>query len=278
MKFTQLKLIADCISHGDMVGASDAIDKALEGETGKNWNRDLRKLQETLADQQPRFKVLAADGNSKLPFVAFSALPGEGFCPGAGDCLQFCYSFRAWRYPAAFARQAQNSVLMKTDAGRKAILDALDAVGTEPRDFRLYVDGDFGSVDEVAFWMGALDERPHLQAYGYSKSWSQLIAFGAWYEFPENYQLNLSSGSIHGADMEERVSALPITRGRFVAVPVGHKVRAADHGNREHQKMLREVYGRKAFTCPGKCGSCTNNGHACGSKRFAGIDIIIAVH
>jgi hypothetical protein len=26
------------------------------------------------------------------------------------------------------------------------------------------------------------------------------------------------------------------------------------------------------------CGNCTKSGHACGSDRFNGVDIIIAVH
>ena len=38
------------------------------------------------------FKV----GNSKLPFLNFSTLPGST-CPGAGECLNYCYSFKSWR-------------------------------------------------------------------------------------------------------------------------------------------------------------------------------------
>ena len=59
------------------------------------------------------FSVFAAAGNMKLPFYAFSSLPGFD-CPGAGACLYgeneftpenfrkgWCYSFTGWRYPAA---------------------------------------------------------------------------------------------------------------------------------------------------------------------------------
>ena len=276
MKFSNLQAIADRIAASDLTGAAEAIDTALVAETGTDWNKFLRRLQATLIDGRPRFSIFAADGNSKLPFVAFSSLPGRGFCPGAGDCLQFCYSFRAWRYPAAFCRQAQNAALLHTAGGRAAILAALDAFGTDPRDFRLYVDGDFSDAADVAFWMAAIRQRPHLRTYGYSKSWAELLSFAG--EWPTNYKLNLSSGSRHPKSVENDVAALPIVRGRFVAVPVGRKVRAADHGDRAHQAALREVYGKKAFTCPGKCGACTPKGHACGSARFAGIDIIIAVH
>lgn len=281
MKFDTLRGIAAAIAAGNMADVQAAISAALETETGPAWRRDLAKLADVARDGQPRFRIIAVDGNSKLPFAAFSALPGTGFCPGAGDCLKFCYSFRAWRYPAAFARQAQNSILLRTEHGRQAIRDALDAVTSpaEPMDFRLYVDGDFGSVADVAFWFAILRTRPWIRAYGYSKSWRQILAYadtGA--ALPANYRLNLSSGSVHGPDVEARIAALPITRGRFVAVPLGRAVKSADHGNREHQATLRAAYGRKAFTCPGKCGACTNAGHACGSARFAGIDIIIATH
>ena len=61
------------------------------------------------------FSIFAEKGNTKLPFYAFSSLPGFD-CPGAGACLfgdrpkgkgkefwkGWCYSFTAWRYPASF--------------------------------------------------------------------------------------------------------------------------------------------------------------------------------
>ena len=50
-------------------------------------------------------------GNGKLPFLSFSTLPAVT-CPGAGDCLVYCYSYKAWRQPAAFFRQVQNTLLM----------------------------------------------------------------------------------------------------------------------------------------------------------------------
>jgi hypothetical protein len=278
MKTATLRGIAAHIATSDLPAASAAIDAALADETGRDWHKHLRKLQATLTDGTPRFSIFAANGNGKLPFVAFSSLPGAGFCPGAGDCLTFCYSFRAWCYPAAFARQAQNAALLQTPAGRTAILTALDAFRPDDGalDFRLYVDGDFRNVDDVEFWMVALIARPWLRAYGYSKSWRELLDYsGPW---PTNYLLNLSSGSLHDDATKARVAALPIARGEFIAVPVGYKVKSTDHGSREHQSRLRAAFGAKAFTCPGKCGSCTPKGHACGSDRFRGVPVIIAVH
>ena len=277
----KLKPIMAAIAANKLLAAHIAIDAALEGETGTSWIRELRKLKSTIGGSNPRHSIIAKGGNSKLPFMAFSSLPGIGFCPGAGDCLNWCYSFRSHRYPAAFARQAQNSWLMAAKHRRQWILDDIDKLrkGRDHVDFRLYVDGDFQSVEHVTFWMDALRERPWLKAYGYSKSFQQLAAFntvnGDW---PTNYKLNLSSGHNASPALTAVVESLPITRGHFKAVAIGRKVKSTDHGDREHQQELRDAYGSKAFTCPGKCGECTPKGHACGSDRFAGIDIIIAVH
>lgn len=281
MKIHKLQDVALAIATGSAGAIDRAIDRALDGETGPHWVRDLSKLRDVARTGRPAFTIIAK-GNGKLPFFAFSSLPGRGFCPGAGACLEFCYSFRAWRYPAAFCRQAQNSILLQTAGGRAAILAALDKTTARAHgvaDFRLYVDGDFGGLADVEFWMQALRDRPGLSAYGYSKSWKELLAFhnqgGEW---PDNYRLNLSSGSVHADAIRRAIAALPITRGEFVAVSIGRKVKSADHGTRDHNKRLREAYGAKAFTCPGKCGECTPKGHACGSDRFKGLPIIIAVH
>ena len=286
MKFETLSKIAALIAADKISELPAFIDSILETETGAHWIRDLRKLQLISADNTPRFKVIAK-GNGKLPFLAFSSLPGKGFCPGAGDCLKFCYSFRAWRYPAAFARQAQNSILMRTESGRAAILAALDSsagkIAGNRVDFRLYVDGDFLNSSEVDYWSNAIEARQNLAVYGYSKSWAEIADYAAkGGTMPANYQLNLSSGSVHGLHVKRIMESLPITRGEFVAVNIGRKVHSSDHGTRDHNRELRAAYkeqtGRKAFTCPGACGDCTPTGHACGSDRFKGIDVIIAVH
>lgn len=271
-------LIANAIAKKDIPSAIVAIDTILLTEPGVHWIRDLTKLKAFLLDGSPRFSIMAKDGNGKLPFLAFSSLPGEGFCVGAGDCLEFCYSFKAWRYPAAFCRQVQNSSLLNTKAGKRHILSALDKF--QPKsgaiDFRLYVDGDFTGVADIEFWMDALTARPWLLTYGYSKSWQSFIDYKGI--VPSNYKLNLSSGSKYGDSVKDKLKAFDYVRGEFIAVSVGHKVATKDHAKREHQAILRKVYAKKAYTCTGKCGDCTPIGHACGSNRFNGIDIIIAVH
>ena len=100
MKMQTLQPIIAAVAAHDRDAATAAIAVALKNETGPAWRRDLFKLLEVFATGTPRFTVFAR-GNSKLPFLAWSSLPGRGFCHGAGACLDFCYSFKAHRYPAA---------------------------------------------------------------------------------------------------------------------------------------------------------------------------------
>jgi len=241
---------------------------------GRQWRKFLRVLARVIETGNPGFQVFIPDGNDKLPFVAFSSLPGARFCPGAGACLEWCYSFRAWRYPAAFARQCQNAWLLQSPDGRATIANALAAFSDCT--LRLYVDGDFRTAQDVAFWRDTLVANPTIRAYGYSKSLELLTTCEP---MPANYLLNLSGGHRYAPDIEARAASLPYARGAFRAVSIGRRVQSRDHGTRETNAALRAAYGRKAFTCPGKCGACLPNGdHACGSVRFNNVDIIIAVH
>jgi len=257
------------------------------------WRANLTKLAlfaemlPTVA--RPCFSVIT-EGNIKEPFLSFSGMPGFGFCPGSGDCRIWCYSFSAWRYPAAFCRQAQNTLLLSSELGRQAIASELGRMLRRPKyskldrvDFRLYVDGDFRDAADVQFWMDLIGKTSKLAAYGYSKSFHELLAYDVMLsitgkQWPSNYVLNVSSGHRHSPQMVDAIEALPITRGRFVAVPMPKRAKHSEHGEREHQQALRKAYGKRAFTCPGKCGECTPSGHACGSERFKGVDIIIATH
>ena len=233
------------------------------------------------------------EGNSKLPFWSFSTLPGAD-CPGAGDCLNWCYSFKAWRYPGSFFRQLQNSLLMRFQWGRNRILEAFHAL---PQDvtLRLYVDGDFRTVSDVMFWFDNLAHRKDIRAYGYSKSWQQfqdyarrMAAYSDEYAWPDNYALNLSSGSKHGAELRDFMAELPITRGEFVAIPIdgqGIPAKQRDRYNsREYHKRVRESAkqqfpGMNVLSCPGNCGECpsavSKRGHAC--EWFDGV-VAIGVH
>ena len=287
--FARLNQFAVIVQTGTKKEISKALttlraDALFAGKKG--WQRAFAKLAVSFRgkpqfpvtraiEPESQFSIFAMDGNVKLPFVAFSTLPGVT-CPGAGDCLDWCYSFRAWRYPSAFARQCQNCWLMRFDRG--AIFSALAAI---EGDFtmRLYVDGDFSSVGDVIFWMGVLLCLPNIKAYGYSKSFDELLAYeGDFRVWPTNYMLNISSGHNADAATVERVMALPITRGTFSAVKVDHK---PEHGSARTNAAIRKASASlttKVFPCPGKCGSCTGKGHACGLPQMKGVSIVIAIH
>jgi len=235
-----------------------------------------------------------AIGNSKLAFLSWSTLPGVN-CPGAGDCwldgTGFCYSPKAWRYPAAFARQLQNTILESGPFGRAVILQHLDRQLERPKfksmekvTLRLYVDGDFSSLDLLKFWMDAIKARPKLEVYGYSKSlhlFKELSETG--YDFPSNYTLNGSSGSIYeNSPTAAAVAQLSIFRGDFVAVPVKKSTLKAWRAGAMDKIQTREIrsqFNEKVFICPGKCGTCTKQGHACGNKdTFQNVKIVIPAH
>lgn len=277
MKTNKLRSFTEIVANGSINAIIDAFNK-LQGDAdfqSVGWKQNFDKLSIVLNTGVPQYSVFTI-GNSKLPFISFSVLPGVT-CPGAGDCLQFCYSFRAWRYPAAFMRQCQNTILMRFN--QDAIVSALDTIVSKmPNgfDMRLYVDGDFASVSDVAFWFDVLNQNPTIRAYGYSKSFDAILAYaGAW---PTNYQLNISGGHNANDSTVARVKALPITRGEFIAVSIGRKINSKDHGTPSVNRALRETFKIKAFTCPGKCGSCTGKGHACGMSTLKGLPIIIAMH
>ena len=98
---------------------------------------------------------------------------------------------------------------------------------------RLYVDGDFDSLETLEFWMHICERYPQMRFYGYSKSWDIFLAYdkkhnGKW---PANYLLNLSNGSFYERldtpkgdpnnpynKIMDRMLALGCTRGRFVAI------------------------------------------------------------
>jgi hypothetical protein len=280
----------DCLAKDSLSPAIDLFrDRAnyLRSTTGggKGWSATAARL------ENGKLPAIFAKGNGKLPFFAFSSLAGVD-CPQAGSCLYgangdlmggFCYSFRAWRYPPAFARQLVNSLRLRSKAGRDAILQAWMEL-PKGAIVRLYVDGDFASLDILGFWFRLCFARPDLQVYGYSKSWRILLDYAAaGGRFPANYLLNLSSGGSGTSEEREAVSRLPIARGEFIAIQT-----QKDHGKAyqsrrnagfsDYARDVKESAGRRVFVCSGKCGDCTPSGHACGSEKFRGVDIAIGIH
>jgi hypothetical protein len=262
--------------------------KPLVNQGRGTWGENIEKMLAFLADRKPRFSIFAK-GNGKLPFAAFSVLPLVS-CPGAGACKKWCYSLKAWRYPAAFFRQLQNLILLMSSEGRETVAEAWNKLAKGAH-VRLYVDGDIHSLEILEYWQNLCRQRSDLKVYGYSKSWGIFLRFEG--EWASNYTLNLSSGSkfANSPKVKEQVSALPIVRGEFVAVPVASKAPkrnfktgqplnpAAWQAHRLEVLAAAKKLGMgKVFVCPGLCGFCANGKHACGNRAFNGIPIVIGIH
>jgi hypothetical protein len=280
-KFAKLQQLAIAVQTGDDYVIARALLQLQTDDdfSGPGWQSNLNKLADVFSQKTPQFSIFALGGNSKLPFVSFSTIPGVT-CPGAGDCITFCYSYRAWRFPAAFARMIQNAYLMRFAPDQIALaFAAIAAKNPGGSDFRLYVDGDFANGGDVAFWMSLLASTPSARAYGYSKSFHALLGFEVVGVWPINYQLNISGGHNSPQTVVDAVKKLPITRGEFIAVSIGRKVKSTDHGSPSTNAAIRAKFpGVKVFPCPGSCGSCTGAGHACGLPKMKNRVIAIAMH
>ena len=281
---TQQYELIKLLENNDLKGCIEYINNNIK--SGVSWLRDAAKFKQFLSglinqnyDYIP-FTILKKDGNKKLPFLCFSALP-VSTCPGAAECLKYCYSLKAWRYPAAFFRQCQNTLLMKYNF--EIIANELYKYNEIAKnkniiiDFRLYVDGDFANYQDLINWMTLLKSCSNINAYGYSKSKHLFLELHKeGFKFPSNYKLNLSNGSKFDF-LDNDLLKLDFVRGRFMAYKFDKKVNVFDL-TKQHKKEIRKSFKSKVFICPGLCGSCTNKGHACGLNTFNDIDIIIPVH
>ena len=260
------------------------------------WYRQGLRLLGTLdAWQAGKFapatsSIFRTDGNVKLgkAIAQFSAVPATtSVCPGAGDCLKWCYSTKAWRYPSAVYRQISNTIALSCEPGREAIRQGMARLksGTV---LRLYVDGDIHSLDVLAFWMDEIRKRPDLSFYSYSKSQNLFLALdnAGKFDWPKNFRTNQSSGSrFDGTAIADRFADLDCVRGEFVAV--AHKGNKGKTGTRRTLSYLAglRIAGRlatglkKVFACPGTCSDCLPRGeHACGVARMSGVTIVEGIH
>ena len=271
---TQQSAMAQAASKGRIALISELDTQLVTMPNKSDWYKYGTKLSAYLrgnADKVP-FTVFAK-GNGKLPFFSFSAVP-VFTCPGMGACESFCYSFKAWRYPCALYRQLLLTVLVKEKS------DVLtSAFNSLPKNatLRLYVDGDFDSIATLEYWFNLLRNRPDIQAYGYSKSWPLFTSYKG--KFPSNYKLNLSSGGKHTDT--SAIAQLPITRGEFIAVTIDKQLQG-QYDNADYKSAVRTSAKKqgldKVFVCPGRCGTCTKKGHACGLDSFTDIPIVIGIH
>ena len=227
-----------------------------------------------------------SEGNIKLKFIALSALPGIT-CPGAKDCLNWCYSWKAHRYIDAVLRQYQMTELLKTANGRKQIANSLMKKAHKIGEIRLYVDGDFDSLNTMGFFFSLMRRTPAIRWYGYSKSLQLFLDYvDQGGTLPANYKLNLSQGHKYDQTVIDRVKQLSIYRGVFEVVNmtdfVGIKTDKNGRNTQEFRKAIAQKYyaltGKRGFACPNRCHDCTPKGHACGLDSFKGVDVVAPIH
>jgi hypothetical protein len=248
------------------------------------WRRILYRTAHGLSVRDPFLPLISWEGNDKLPFWSWSTLP-IFTCPGAGECASWCYSLTAWRVAGPWCRQAQNTLLLRFGKG---LVEQSFRVIPDRSTLRLYVDGDFDSVETLDFWMRLLRSRPSIRAYGYSKSWDVIHHWWErvgkrWPEGLANYRLNLSSGGKPQKVSREEMLSLPFVRGEFLSLPVDYSGNAGFERYQDpayHQAVRQSAtrLGLKVFSCPGKCGECAGGQHACASDRFHGVTVAIGIH
>ena len=264
-----------CPTLADACAELRRVADTLPADEGRGWGSMMRMLAAGLEAGTAPFAIFT-DGNMKLSFTSFSALPIVT-CPGAGECAEWCYSKKAWRTPNGFLRQVQNTLLLRFR--KRAVIDAWKAI-PEGLVVRLYVDGDFDSMETLQFWFNLCNGRPDLSVYGYSKSWELFLD---WHDqgrpFPANYGVNVSNGSKYGPELEQRMLELSVARERFVAVEIDPKFFRKEKGydryaDPAYHRAVREAamrmgYG-KVLSCSGSCFNCVSrngqNAHACGER------------
>ena len=126
----------------------------------------------------------------------------------------------------------QNTVLEQTPAGRQLIGQEIKKELKRPIDrgldnvpLRLYVDGDFSSLELLRWWMDLAKEFKQLKIYGYSKSlhlFEELERSG--YEWPQNNPLNAARGTRNANPPPNKAPpGLRAGRGTFERAPIPPK-------------------------------------------------------
>mgnify|MGYP000905985750 CR=1 FL=1 len=254
-----LDKLKEAVVREDSVKISKKTGKPL----GSAYLDNIAKLKNWLIDpvnRTPPYSIWVK-GNKKLPFWAFSTLPAAT-CPFAGECLVhptkkekdgtpkrgWCYSFRSWRNFTPFCRQLQNTILIRIKDKSWIEKDARTKF-EKGQVVRLYVDGDMDSVETIAYWFHFCARFPTNRFYGYSKSWDYFKKWGEQnnFEYPENYLLNLSSGTIMEStlkplefqnlvrsmfDLKHPKTGLNLVRGTFRAIS-GIKSKYPEHTEEE---------------------------------------------
>lgn len=133
----------------------------------------LNRLKTLLLNNFKDDKRIFQRGNSKLPFLKYGTLPLVN-CGGKGICSFYCYSPKSWRKYSPFVRQLINTIIEREHFYliESQLSKLLAPKKNKPivETFRLYVDGDFSSIQIYRKWMELIGKFPLTRFYGYSKS------------------------------------------------------------------------------------------------------------
>ena len=157
----------------------------------------------------------------------------------------------------------------QTPTGRQIILEELRKElkrpiyrGLDSIPLRLYVDGDFSSLELLRLWMDLAKEFPQLKIYGYSKSlhlFEELARTG--YEWPTNYALNGSSGSKYEATATHRAAGSHFRSGAGTLKRSRYQLKRLRAGKSYkltravHQEIRSSYPDKKVFICPGRAAA-----------------------
>lgn len=214
---------------------------------------------------------LSRKGNVKLPFCAYSEMPVVT-CPGAGGvpslptvhhgfanpqnppdpegCAAFCYSFNAFPYPTVFFNWCMNTLGFTYNPKKhvETVCTLMQRLKSKHSIMRLFVDGDFRSVDAIVAWMEGLKTylppESGVMIYGYTKSFAEFLEVNRRYNqdgkfWPKNYLVNLSSGNRHAPELMQRMR-------EELGMHKGGPVRGAFVAVEDLQRLCWKIFGKEA--------------------------------
>lgn len=182
----------------EVINLLEKLIFAKDGPRGR-WHKEAEMFVDYLHTGRPFHPILTY--GSKDASFGFSTLPLLT-CPGAGECVAWCYSLKSWRYPESFFRQMQNFDLLRRAHHDREVSELFeDEIQNLPEEehIRLYRDGDFQDANDVLFWIALAEQFQDRMFWGWTKAFDAVRqAFEIGSEIPRGFRLRLSgNGRVH---------------------------------------------------------------------------------
>lgn len=133
-------------------------------------------------------------GNHKLSNnIIIFTLPSGETCPGAGECIDWCYSRKAeLAYPKVKAARQRNwKATLEDSFVNEMIKNLQEQIRKGKNVLRLHQDGDFYSQEYLNKWKEISRNIPELKIFAYTKSFN----LDLWTNLPNNFIILQSYGS-----------------------------------------------------------------------------------